>query len=153
SQPNIPGYSNPVSDPYAANRWSSAQFTTAHTTFSEAARHFFSIKTKPQQPLDFPHKIHQVDEIGIECRESHTGVAGGPRAGIPSINFCMTCHEDVGNASDPRIQMLRDHAKRGEDLAWQRVYGFFDEAHVRFNHAPHIRANVSCSTCHGNVAS
>jgi hypothetical protein len=153
SQPTPPGYSNRVSDPYTANRWSSAKFTTAHATYSDAARHFLSIRSKPQQPIDFPHKIHQVDEIGIDCQECHTGVTQGARAGIPSINFCMTCHEDLGNAADPRIQTLRAYAKRGEELPWQRVYGFFDEAHVRFNHAPHIRAKVQCAMCHGNVTS
>jgi Cytochrome c7 and related cytochrome c len=23
---------------------------------------------------------------------------------------------------------------------------------VKFNHAPHIRANLECSTCHGDIA-
>ena len=32
-----------------------------------------------------------------------------------------------------------------------RVYGYTREAHVKFNHAPHIRAKVECSTCHGNI--
>ena len=50
-----------------------------------------------------------------------------------------------------RIKTLRDHAMRGEDLEWQRVYGFIEESHVRFNHSPHIRAKVECATCHGDV--
>ena len=33
----------------------------------------------------------------------------------------------------------------------QRVYGFVEEAHVRFNHAPHIRAKVDCANCHGDL--
>ena len=150
-QPNVPGYSNRVTDPYAARRWSSPTFTTAHGSYTDAAKHFLGIRPKPQQPIDFPHKIHTVNDIGIECTECHSGATRGPRAGIPSVNFCMTCHEDVGNAADSRIQLLRDHAKRGEDLAWQRVYGFLEESHVRFNHAPHIRAGVDCSQCHGDL--
>ena len=153
SQQNVAGYSNQVSDPYAAKRWSSPQFTTAHATYGDAARHFLSIKSKPEQPIDFPHKIHQVNEIGIECQECHSGVMRGARAGLPSINFCMTCHESIGDAADARIQTLRNSAKRGEDLAWQRVYGFLDESHVRFNHAPHMRAKVECATCHGDLTS
>ena len=39
---------------------------------------------------------------------------------------------------------------RAIEIPWQRVYGFTREAHVRFNHAPHIRASVDCSTCHGD---
>jgi hypothetical protein len=149
-QPNVAGYSSRAVDPYPARRWSSNQFTTAHASFGDAARHFLSIKPKPQQPIDFPHKIHTAD-IGVGCTDCHTGVEKGPRAGIPSINVCMSCHEDIGDAADPRIQALRDHAKRNEDMAWQRVYGFVEESHVRFNHAPHIRAKVDCANCHGDL--
>jgi hypothetical protein len=63
----------------------------------------------------------------------------------------MTCHEFI--ATDrPEIQKLAAYNSRGEDIPWQRVYGWNEEAHVRFNHAPHIRAEVSCATCHGDVA-
>jgi len=150
-QPNVAGYSSPATDPYAAKRWSSPTFTTAHASFGDAAKHFLSIKPKAQQPIDFPHKIHTINEVGIECDTCHKGVKTGARAGIPSINTCMFCHEDVGDPGDPRIQALRDHAKRGEDMQWQRVYGFLEESHVRFNHAPHIRAGVECTTCHGDL--
>jgi hypothetical protein len=150
-QPNVPGYSNPVADPYAAKRWSSPTFTSAHDSLGQAARHFLNIKPEPKQPIEFPHKIHTVDLLGIECQDCHWGVQTGPRAGIPSITFCMSCHEDIGNPANPHIQSLRDHAMRGEDIAWQRVYGFVEESHVRFNHSPHIRAGVECYTCHGDL--
>ena len=149
-QPNVPGYSGRVADPYAAKRWSSPAFTTAHASFGDAAKHFLNIKPKPQQPIDFPHKIH-TEDIAVGCQDCHTGVKTGPRAGIPSINVCMSCHEDIGDVADSRIQLLRDHAKRGEDVPWQRVYGFVEESHVRFNHSPHIHAGVDCATCHGDL--
>ena len=152
-QPKVPGYSSRVADPYAANRWSSPTFTTAHPSYTDAAKHFFNIRPKPQQPIEFPHNIHHPNEIGIECYECHTGVMRGARAGLPSVNFCMTCHETLGDAEDPRIQMLRATADRGEDLPWQRVYGFFEESHVRFNHAAHTRVGVDCATCHGDLTS
>lgn len=151
-QAKVPGYSNHASDPYEARRWSSATFTTAHPTFEAAAKDFFNVRPKPVQPLDFPHKIH-TDDIGVTCDTCHTGVMKGARAGIPSINMCMSCHEDIGDEKDPRIQMIRATAKKGEDLAWQRVYGFQAEYHVRFNHAPHIRAKVDCANCHGDLTS
>ena len=75
----------------------------------------------------------------------------GPRAGLPSINTCMICHSQI--ATDrPLIQQLAAMQEKGVDLAWQRVYDYPREAHVRFDHAPHIRARVECSTCHGNQA-
>ncbi len=51
------------------------------------------------------------------------------------------------------MKITNDYYKKGIDLPWQRVYGFVPEVHVRFNHAPHIRANVDCATCHGPIAS
>jgi len=153
AQPSVPAYSSRVVDPYAAKRWSSPTFTTAHDSFGQAVGHFLNRQPEPRQPIDFPHNIHHINEIGIECSECHTGVARGPRAGIPSVNFCMTCHEDIGDAADPRIQTLRATAMRGEELPWQRVYGFLEESHVRFNHAPHIRSGVECATCHGDLTS
>jgi len=149
-QAKVPGYSSGAVDPYTAKRWSSATFTTAHPTFEAAAKDFFNIRPKPVQPIDFPHKVH-TDDIGVTCDTCHTGVMKGARAGIPSINMCMSCHEDIGDEKDPRIQTIRATAKKGEDLAWQRVYGFTAEYHVRFNHAPHIRAKVDCANCHGDL--
>jgi hypothetical protein len=150
AQPNVPGYSTKTSDPYQARRWSSPTYTPGHATVGEAARHFINRRPEAQQPIQFPHNIHTLD-IGVGCDDCHPGTSRGPVAGIPSINVCMTCHEDIGDEADSRIQALRDHAKRGEDMAWQRVYGFNEEAHVRFNHAAHIRAKVECITCHGDV--
>ena len=149
-RPNVPGIAAGAADPYTSRRWSSPTFTTAHKTYTEAAKHFFDVKPKPVQPIEFPHSVHTID-IGVGCDDCHRGVAQGAVAGIPSIDICMTCHSDIGDAADPRIQSLRAHAMRGEDVAWQRVYGFVEESHVRFNHAPHVRAEVDCATCHGDL--
>jgi hypothetical protein len=101
-----------------------------------------------QQPLDFPHNIHVSN--GVACEMCHEGVAVGPAAGIPGLRTCMICHDAI--ATDrPRIQQMAAMRDKGIDLAWQRVYGFAAEDHVRFNHAAHIRAKVECTTCHGNV--
>jgi len=75
----------------------------------------------------------------------------GPVAGLPSVRTCMICHNTI--ATDrPRIQQITAMREQGIDLAWQRVYGYPAPAHVKFNHAPHIRAQVECATCHGNIA-
>ena len=42
----------------------------------------------------------------------------------------------------PAIQQITAMRDKGIDLAWQRVLGFANEDHVKFNHAPHIRAKV-----------
>jgi hypothetical protein len=62
----------------------------------------------------------------------------------------MVCHNAI--ATDrPRIKQITAMRERGEDFVWRRVFDYTPQAHVRFNHAPHIRAEVSCSTCHGPI--
>jgi hypothetical protein len=124
-------------------------FTTARPTVGAAVNDFFSRRPEPQQPIEFPHDIHIGKEIA--CSMCHEGVETGARAGLPSVRTCMICHAAI--ATDrPRIQQITKMQEQGLDLAWQRVYGYPREAHVRFNHAPHIRAKVECATCHGNLA-
>jgi hypothetical protein len=135
SMPALPGQSTGV-------------FTTARPTFGAAVDDFLDRRPVAQQPIEFPHNIHVGKEIA--CEVCHEGVAIGPVAGLPSVRTCMICHAAI--ATDrPRIQQITAMSEKGIDLAWQRVYGFSNEDHVKFNHAPHIRAKVECATCHGNV--
>ena len=124
-------------------------YTPARATFGQAARDFFTIRPTAQQPIPFPHKTHIAKKA--VCTDCHETVEKGPIAGIPSVKTCMICHDAI--ATDrPLIQKVADYNKRGVDIPWQRVYGFTQEAHVRFDHAPHIRAQVDCTNCHGDVA-
>jgi hypothetical protein len=123
-------------------------FTTAHRTVSDAVREFFGARTKPVQPIAYTHKVHLAN--GMQCTDCHVGVDQGPDARIPSVNFCMTCHQVIAT-DKPEIKKLAAYRARGEDIPWQRVYGFDPSAHVKFNHAPHIRAGVDCVKCHGDM--
>jgi hypothetical protein len=129
---------------------SNAVFTTARPTFSAAVNEFFDRRPAPVQPLEFPHNVHAGKQIA--CTEyCHEAVSTGPEAGLPSVRTCLVCHNTIAT-NRPRIRQLTAMRERGEDFVWQRVYGYQPSAHVRFNHAPHIRAEVECSTCHGNIA-
>jgi hypothetical protein len=124
-------------------------YTTMRPTLAAALDDFLNRRPEAIQPIEFPHDIHVGKEIA--CEFCHEGVDKGPVAGIPGLRTCMICHAAI--ATDrPRIQQITKMNEMGIDLAWQRVYGFAAEDHVRFNHAPHIRAKVECATCHGNVA-
>lgn len=109
---------------------------------------FFSRHPEPVQPIAFTHKVHLAN--GLNCTDCHVGVDKGPDARIPSVNFCMTCHQVIATEK-PEIQKVAAFLKRGEDIPWQRVYDYPASAHVKFNHAPHIRAGVDCATCHGDM--
>jgi hypothetical protein len=123
-------------------------FTPAHATAMDAVREFFGYRPTPVQPIAYTHKVHLAN--GLQCINCHVGVDQGPDARIPSVNFCMTCHQVIAT-DKPEIKKLAAYQARGEDIPWQRVYGFQPSAHVKFNHAPHIRAGADCSTCHGDM--
>ncbi len=146
------GYPVPPSAtvPPAVPGQSTGVFSTAHSSLGEATAHFFNRHSDPVQPFEFPHVTHV--KQGITCTEyCHVGVTTGPVAGIPGLSTCMTCHSAI--ATDrPKIQEITAQSERGVDMEWKRVFDFYPESHVRFNHAPHIRKNVECATCHGNVA-
>ena len=124
-------------------------FTPAHRTVGEAARDFFAIRPAAVQPIPFPHKTHL--EKKAVCADCHESADKGPIAGIPSVKTCMICHSQIAT-DKPLIKEVTGYADKGIEIPWQRVYGFTREAHVRFNHAPHIRANVDCATCHGDLS-
>ena len=124
-------------------------FTPAHRTFGEAARDFFGVHPTAVQPIPFPHKTHIAKKA--VCADCHESADKGPIAGIPSVKTCMICHSQIAT-DHALIKQVTSYADKGIEIPWQRVYGFTKEAHVRFNHAPHIRASVECSTCHGDVA-
>jgi hypothetical protein len=127
----------------------SSVYTPARETLGAAVNDFLRIRPSVTQPFPFPHQTHVSKKIA--CTEyCHESVTKGPVAGLPSIKTCMICHESI--ATDrPLIQQVTAQSKTGVDFDWKRVYGYAGEAHVRFNHAPHIRAKVECSTCHGAI--
>lgn len=131
-----------------AQSQSSQVFTPAHPSFRNALMDFFNLHRKPVQPIAFTHKVHLAN--GLECTDCHVGVDKGPDARIPGVSFCMTCHQVVATEK-PEIKKLAAYPSRGEDIPWQRVYDYSPTAHVKFNHAPHIRAGVDCATCHGDM--
>jgi len=102
----------------------------------------------PEQPLAFSHQVHASN--GISCQYCHAGVNKSPVAGIPSVEKCMGCHTYIATDRD-EIQKLTTYWEDGEPIPWQRVHQ--QPSYVFFTHAAHIAAEVSCGSCHGDVAS
>ena len=123
--------------------------TTARPSVAAAVREHFGIRPSAVQPVEFPHDVHVASGIGCGS-VCHPGAATGPVAGLPSVKTCMTCHVSIAK-DQPRIQEINRLAGAGVDLSWQRVFSYVPQAHVRFSHAPHIRAKVDCTTCHGPI--
>lgn len=100
----------------------------------------------PEQPINFPHNFHV--SMGADCTYCHVGTSWGPTAGLPSIDKCWGCHQQVQKQS-PELDKLADYVSRNEPIPWVPIA--IQPEFVKFTHQPHITAGVACETCHGDV--
>jgi len=115
----------------------------------------------PIQPIAFSHKLH-AGELKMDCKYCHSQVADGKHASIPPMSSCMGCHSQVAT-DKPEVQKMAEIIEKkgytdaadekitlaGGAVHWKRVHRLPD--HVYFTHQWHVKANVSCQTCHGPV--
>lgn len=116
------------------------------------------IPTKPvgpalEQPIKYSHKLH-AGTLGIDCAYCHTNVDKSPVANYPNVETCMNCHKYVKRATgqtkdSPEIAKLAKYYADNKPIPWVQVHWLPD--HVGFNHKRHVKAGVSCFTCHGDV--
>lgn len=99
------------------------------------------------QPIDFSHKIHAGDHK-INCLYCHFGAERSRHAGIPPANVCLNCHSQI-KIDSHEIKKIREAVEKKEPLVWRKRHFLPD--HVYFNHSAHVKAGVSCQTCHGAV--
>jgi len=102
---------------------------------------------RPEQPVPFSHKLHAGD-LQVSCLYCHGNVERAAVASVPSTQMCMNCHSLVAR-DKASLEPVRASASSGQPLMWVRVHKIPDYAY--FPHAPHLRAGVGCSSCHGNV--
>ena len=48
----------------------------------------------PIQPIHYSHKIHSGDNQ-IDCQYCHSSARVSKHSGIPSLNVCMNCHQNI----------------------------------------------------------
>ena len=102
---------------------------------------------RPEQPVPFSHKLHAGD-LQVSCLYCHGNVERAAVASVPPVQLCMNCHTLVAR-DKASLEPVRSSASSGQPLMWVRVHKIPDYAY--FPHAPHLRAGVGCSSCHGNV--
>jgi hypothetical protein len=100
-----------------------------------------------EQPVPFPHELH-TNQLGLQCTFCHSQVEHDSDAGMPSMETCYGCHQEILKNTE-LLAPVRNGYLNKEPLRWNRVNHVAD--HVYFHHASHIRAGVSCESCHGNV--
>ena len=127
----------------------------------------------PIQPVHYSHKIHAGDNQ-IECQYCHSSANKSKHSGIPSLNVCMNCHENIAEYNgdeDLEKGYTRDfytneikklykavgwdensqsYTGETEPVKWVRIHNLPD--FVYFSHAQHVSvAGVDCQKCHGPV--
>lgn len=104
----------------------------------------------PPQPLFFDHSVH-VQTAGLDCAFCHRTATQAATAGYPDVEQCMFCHGAVGPGTPQaaEIEKLRSAWTTQQPIEWVRIHRMPD--HVHFVHEAHLRAGLTCATCHGDV--
>ncbi len=108
-------------------------------------------RTTSGDSLRFSHQKHVA--AGVPCVFCHPGVINGAVAGVPSVQKCMGCHQNVQVTSTEGqnyVNLLTELWNEGQPLRWTKTYDQPD--FVYFSHRPHVTAGVSCEACHGDVS-
>lgn len=100
------------------------------------------------QPIAFPHPTHVLG-LGLACGFCHETVDQARGAGVPAVEKCMSCHQQIARER-PEVQKLIRHWDEQTPIAWVRIHELPD--FIYFSHKRHVRAGVGCDSCHGPVA-
>ena len=105
----------------------------------------------PGQPIRFSHVTH-VQKNQMECQYCHYTATKSPYAAVPEVETCMGCHKLVKGKEDwqkAEITKLEEYWNDQQPIPWEKVHVMPN--HVKFNHKRHVKAGVSCHSCHGQV--
>jgi len=113
--------------------------------------YFFYVYPKaglgPKQPIPFSHRLH-AGHKAIDCTFCHPYVARSLHPGLPPVEKCLFCHNHI-ITGHPEIQKEIGYYKSGTPTPWRKV--FLLPEHVLFNHKRHIKKEIACESCHGEV--
>lgn len=99
------------------------------------------------QPIAFSHRVHTgIKEI--QCQFCHSYVDRSIHPGIPPVEKCLYCHKYI-IANHPEIQKEHQYFNTGTPTPWKKV-NYLPE-HVFFNHQRHIKKELGCQECHGQI--
>ena len=101
----------------------------------------------PEQPIAFSHRVH-AGVKQIQCRFCHSYVDRSSFPGIPPVEKCLYCHNYI-IANHPEIKKEHRYFNTRTPIPWRKA-NYLPE-HVLFKHQRHIRKNVGCKECHGEI--
>ncbi len=103
---------------------------------------------KVEQPLQFSHKVHTGETVGLPCEECHAFREDGSFTGIPKLEKCAACHgQTIGNSPDEK-RLVEEYVASSREIPWL-VYAAQPQ-NAYFSHIRHVRlGQVPCERCHG----
>jgi len=105
--------------------------------------------SKKKQPIDFNHSLH-MDLVDDGCESCHFFREDGSYSGIPKLEQCVDCHEEVQGESPDEIKFVKKYVEKGREVPWL-IYSRQPDC-VFFSHAAHVKgAKMECKTCHGPI--
>ncbi len=105
--------------------------------------------SQKHQPINFNHALH-VEEVDDGCESCHYFREDGSFSGIPNLESCMECHEDVIGVSEEEEKFVAEFVVPEREVSWL-VYSRQPDC-VYFSHAPHVIAGkMACVECHGHI--
>ncbi|MBM2816976.1 MAG: cytochrome c3 family protein [Ignavibacteria bacterium] len=106
-----------------------------------------NIGYEPAQNASFSHRQH-IEKYEIKCMFCHFASEKSDYAALPSTKNCLICHSALRNESK-LLNVVNISMDSSIPIRWNRIYRLPD--FVKFSHAAHIRSQIDCSTCHGEV--
>jgi len=103
----------------------------------------------PEQPIAFSHQTH-VGSLNLQCLFCHESADKSYFAGVPPVQTCMNCHIGV-RLDSPEVQKIHQYWNDEEPIPWNRVHRIRIRNHVYFSHERHVKKDIDCTECHGEV--
>lgn len=98
------------------------------------------------KPLRFSHEkmLHQ----SVECVDCHTEAAPGAKVGLPDLDTCLTCHEEIDAKKPPELHV----ATLFKDGQFKAAKVTILPSEVIFSHKNHaVDQKVACTDCHKGI--
>ncbi len=106
-----------------------------------------AMRIQPVQPIAFSHRLH-AGHKAIDCYYCHSYVERSLHPGLPPVEKCLHCHKYI-IANHPEIRKEHNYYNTQTPTPWRKV--FYLPEHVLFNHQRHIKKEIACEKCHGQV--
>ncbi len=97
---------------------------------------------------EFDHGIHL--DKGLECTDCHETSEDEVAAGMPTLETCMDCHEEIDAKKPADKRVAAWITQPGGEPAWSDVTDVGNE--VIFSHVAHYE-DVDCDECHVDIES